>query len=56
MGSREDDDYWNDKYDHAPECEDDPDHGSDSMLYDAGQWFCCKCAYEDDDTRTYNYG
>jgi len=25
MGSREDDDYWNDKYDHEPDEEDEED-------------------------------
>jgi hypothetical protein len=59
MGSREDDDYWNDLYDSAPECEDEPDHGSDHMLYEVGRWFCCRCDYDDNQTaneEAYKYG
>lgn len=47
MVSREDEEYWSDLYSNAPDCKDDPDHGSDNMLYEVGRWFCCKCAYDD---------
>jgi hypothetical protein len=64
MGSFEDDAYWNEKYDNAPDCEDEPDHGSDYMLSNVGYWICTKCAYGDDDyndaeqanLEAYNYG
>jgi len=42
MGSRSDDDYWNNKYSGDPECE---DHGGDEMYYDGdeAEWICLIC-------------
>lgn len=42
MGSREDDEYWNQKYEADPEC---PDHGDADMYYDGdeAEWICLMC-------------
>lgn len=55
MGSREDDDYWNDKYDEEPSCE---DHGEDEMYYShtEGEYYCLACDREEELTRIYKYG
>jgi hypothetical protein len=55
MGSREDDDYWNDLYAEDPECE---DHGTDEMYYDhqAGEYYCLACQREDELTEVYKRG
>lgn len=55
MGSFEDDEYWNTKYDEEPSCD---DHGEDEMYYDrpSGEYYCLACQREDDLTRTYVYG
>lgn len=46
MGSREDDEYWNDKYAEAS-CY---FHGEDEMWYDThvGEWRCGECDYDDE--------
>ena len=46
MGGREDDEYWNDKYELAPECE---IHG-DTQYHNAesGEWECYDCIDEQD--------
>lgn len=55
MGSREDDEYWNDKYDHEPSCE---EHGEDEMYYDhsEAEYYCLQCQREDEITEIYKYG
>lgn len=55
MGSREDDDYWNDKYDEEPSCE---DHGEDEMYYDRTQaeHYCLACRKEDELNEAYKRG
>jgi hypothetical protein len=60
MGSREDDDYWNNKdwtvgEDAEASCD---THGEDEMYYNRpdGEWYCLACQKEDDIVRTYNYG
>ena len=55
MGAKEDDDYWNDKYDHDPSCD---EHGEDEMYYNhqAGEHYCLACEREDEIARTYQYG
>lgn len=46
MGSREDDNYWNEKYDHAPECE---VHGDTQYFNsEADEWECYDCIDEED--------
>lgn len=55
MGSREDDDYWNEKYAEAS-C---PEHGATpEMRYSdiAGEWICGECQDEDEVTEIYYYG
>jgi len=51
MGSREDDEYWNQKYDEV-NCE---VHGNDYMWYDTEEsaWSCGEC---DELEVTYKYG
>lgn len=46
MGSREDDDYWNDKYDESPSCD---FHGEDEMYYSHadGEYYCLACEKEE---------
>lgn len=56
MGNREDDDYWNDKYDGDPNCD---THGEDEMYLDymgGGGYYCLACQREDEIMRTYTYG
>lgn len=45
MGSRSDDDYWNDKYAEAS-CH---AHGPDYMVYEDGEWVCTECEDEGED-------
>lgn len=56
MGSREDDDYWNDKYDEEPTC---AEHGDDDMRYDevgSTGWYCGSCDDEDEINEVYLNG
>jgi len=45
MGSREDDDYWNDKYAEASCWE----HGPDYMTRISGEWLCANCEGDEED-------
>jgi hypothetical protein len=47
MGGREDDAYWNDKYDEDPSCD---THGEDEMYYSRakGEHYCLACQTEDE--------
>ena len=46
MGSREDDNYWNNKYGGAPECE---VHGDTQYFNsEADEWECYDCIDEED--------
>lgn len=46
MGSREDDDYWNNRYAEVPECE---VHGDTQYFNsEADEWECYDCIDEED--------
>ena len=56
MGSRSDDDYWNNKYAEVAECYDHPD--TEQVYDDVGPsgWYCPACDEEDEIERIYKYG
>jgi hypothetical protein len=45
MGSRQDDDYWNDRYAEASCYE----HGRESMYRVGSEWICNDCEEEDEE-------
>jgi len=57
MGSREDDEYWNDKYaeeKYSKAC----DKHEDDLYFDeeSDEWACFRCVELDELTRTYKHG